>query len=69
VFPVTQGAKALILKILDPFFKKKRVGYIVPVKITGTYEHPSFGLDLNDRNQKKQDKGKADASRFPGQKF
>jgi AsmA-like C-terminal region len=48
----THGMKALILKVLDPFFKKKHVGYIMPVKITGTYEHPSFGLDLNDRNQK-----------------
>jgi hypothetical protein len=48
----THGMKALMLKVLDPFFKKKHVGYIMPVKITGTYEHPSFGLDLNDRNQK-----------------
>jgi hypothetical protein len=48
----THGMKALILKVLDPFFKKKRVGYIVPVKITGTYEHPSFGLDLHDPDQK-----------------
>ena len=35
-----------MLKVLDPFFKKKRVGYVAPIKIGGTYEHPSFGLDL-----------------------
>jgi hypothetical protein len=60
----TQGMKALILKVLEPFFKKKHVGYIMPVQITGTYEHPAFGLDLNGRNQNKGGKMKADASRF-----
>jgi hypothetical protein len=55
----THGMKALMLKVLDPFFKKKHVGYVMPVKITGTYQHPSFGLDLNERGQKKQDKEKA----------
>jgi hypothetical protein len=49
----THGMKALMLKVLDPFFKKKHAGYAMPVKITGTYEHPAFGLDLNDRDQKK----------------
>src|SRR5207249_11692948 len=39
------GPKALFLKVLDRFFKKKHAGYIAPVKITGTYDHPSFGLD------------------------
>jgi hypothetical protein len=48
----THGAKALILRILDPFLKKKHVGYVTPVKSTGTYEHPSFGLDLGDQDRK-----------------
>ena len=48
----THGVKALMLKVLDPFFKKKRVGYIMPVKITGTYDHPTFGLDLGDPKNK-----------------
>jgi len=48
----TSGVKAAILKVLSPFFKKKPVGYVMPVKITGTYEHPLFGLDLmDDRNK------------------
>jgi hypothetical protein len=42
----TTGVKALLLKAIDPFFKKKRRGEVVPVHITGTYEHPQFGLDL-----------------------
>jgi hypothetical protein len=48
----TQGMKALMLKVLEPFFKKKRVGYIMPVKITGTYEQPLFGLDLESKTPK-----------------
>ncbi len=59
----THGAKALILKVLDPLFKKRHVGYLMPVKITGTYEHPSFALDLSDRDDKKRDKEKEQASR------
>jgi len=44
----TSGAKAFLLKVMDPFFKKRRKGEILPVQISGTYERPSFGLDLND---------------------
>src|ERR1700693_3947321 len=51
----THGIKSLMLKVLDPLFKNKPDGYLAPVKITGTYEHPVFGLDLgngaNDKNQ------------------
>ncbi len=43
------GAKALFLKVMEPFFKKRKKGEIVPVRISGTYDHPSFGLDLNDK--------------------
>jgi hypothetical protein len=52
----TQGIKAVMLKVLDPFFKNKHVGYIMPVKITGTYGHPLFGLDLSDRDDKEPHK-------------
>ena len=45
------GPKALFLKVLDRFFKRKPVGYIAPVKITRTYDHPSFGLDLEEAPQ------------------
>ncbi len=48
----TDGSKAFLLKMMEPFFKKKRKGEIVPVKISGTYQHPTFGLDLEDKHAK-----------------
>ena len=42
------GVKSLLLKFIQPFFKRKRRGQIVPVRISGTYENPKFGLDLGD---------------------
>jgi hypothetical protein len=45
----SSGAKALLLKMMDPFFKKRKKGEILPVRISGTYEKPSFGLDLKDK--------------------
>ena len=50
----TTGAKAILLKMMDPFFKKKPKGEVLPVRISGTYEHPSFGLDLDDRDALKK---------------
>ena len=45
----TSGTKAALLKMMDPLFKKRKRGEILPVKISGTYQHPSFGLDLEDK--------------------
>lgn len=42
----TTGMKSFFLKVMDPLFKKKKKGEIVPVHISGTYQHPQFGLDL-----------------------
>lgn len=47
----SSGVKALLLKIMDPFFRKKKKGEIVPVHILGTYEKPDFGLDLANNHQ------------------
>jgi hypothetical protein len=63
----THGIKAMMLKVLDPFFKKRHAGYVMPVKITGTYEHPLFGLDLIDGENKKPRTQNADTSRFPSE--
>jgi hypothetical protein len=49
----TSGAKALLLKVMEPFFKKQHKGEVVPVRISGTYEHPTYGLDLNDKAAQK----------------
>jgi hypothetical protein len=46
------GVKALMLKIMDPIFKKKKSGEVVPVHIAGTYEKPQFGLDLTAQDKK-----------------
>ena len=46
----TSGFKALIVNVLTPLMKKKRVT-IVPFTIKGTSSHPEFGLDL-DRKRK-----------------
>jgi len=42
----TTGMKSLFLKLIDPLFKKKNAGAVLPIKITGTREKPSFGLDM-----------------------
>lgn len=47
-----KGTKALLMKIMEPFFKKKNKGEILPVHISGTYEKPSFGLDPMDKKAK-----------------
>jgi len=50
----TTGVKSFFLKAVDPFFKGKDAGTVVAIKITGTKDNPSFGLD--------HDKGKPDAN-------
>lgn len=42
------GFKSVLLKVVDPFFKNKKrhAGGDVPVKMTGTFAHPQFGIDL-----------------------
>lgn len=42
----SKGVKSFLLKVVDPFFKKKPSGSQIPVAITGTYKEPHFGLDL-----------------------
>jgi hypothetical protein len=43
----TTGAKSFLLKAVDPFFKGRNGGSALPIKITGTKDHPSYGLDLH----------------------
>jgi hypothetical protein len=42
----SKGVKSVLLKSVEPFFKKKNAGEIVPIKIGGTFGHPSYGLDV-----------------------
>jgi hypothetical protein len=42
----TSGIKSFLLKAVDPFLKKnRRGGAVIPVRITGTYQHPSYKTD------------------------
>ncbi len=40
----TGGIKSFFLKLVDPFFKKDGAGAVVPIKIGGSIDDPSFGL-------------------------
>lgn len=42
----TTGVKSVFLKLFDPFFRRKNAGTVLPIKIIGTREKPSFGLDV-----------------------
>ncbi len=42
----TSGFKSLMLKVVNPFFKKKHGVKVIPFKITGTYGHPAVALDF-----------------------
>jgi hypothetical protein len=44
--------KSILLKPVDPFFKKNGVGAEIPVKISGTKSAPKFGLDLHHKDKK-----------------
>jgi hypothetical protein len=48
VSQATTGAKSVFLKILDPFYKKKKkgAGAEVPIRMTGTYGHTHFTAGL-----------------------
>lgn len=40
------GWKAVMLKPLSPFFKKKNAGAVVPIGVTGTAGNPKVGADI-----------------------
>ena len=46
VSQMTTGLKSFLLKAADPFFKKQGAGAVIPLKISGTRDNPSFGLEL-----------------------
>jgi hypothetical protein len=41
----TSGIKSVFAKALEPLFKKGPHAKVIPVRISGTYHNPSFGLD------------------------
>jgi hypothetical protein len=40
------GALSVFLKIVDPLFKKKGAGTVLPIRVRGTREQPKFGVDV-----------------------
>jgi hypothetical protein len=49
----TTGIKSVLLKAVNPFFRGKNGGTVLPIKITGTKDEPKYGVDLFDHNGKK----------------
>lgn len=49
----TTGFKSFLLKAVDPFFQKKNAGTELPIKITGSQDSPSFGLNIGGKDGKK----------------
>jgi hypothetical protein len=45
------GTKSFFLKAVDPFFKGKNGGSSLPIKVTGTREHPEYGLDFGEKKK------------------
>jgi uncharacterized protein involved in outer membrane biogenesis len=48
----TTGAKSVLLKFVDPFFSKGGAGTLLPIKIQGSRENPSFGVEFHRNNSK-----------------
>ena len=40
------GIKGFLLKAVDPLFRKKGAGAVVPIRVRGTRSEPKFGLDV-----------------------
>jgi hypothetical protein len=41
----TTGFKRLLLRVVDPLFRDGENGTAIPIRVTGKWEDPSFGLD------------------------
>jgi hypothetical protein len=46
VSETTTGVKSLLLKMVDPLFKRPGGGSAIPIKIEGSRDDPKFGLDV-----------------------
>jgi hypothetical protein len=53
----TTGFKSVILKAIDPLFKREGGGSAIPIKIEGTRGQPKFGLDTGRVFKKGDSKG------------
>jgi hypothetical protein len=44
---MTHGFKSVLARLAQPFFRRKGGGSRLPIRISGTRSHPSFGLDVH----------------------
>jgi hypothetical protein len=42
----TTGWRSALLKVIDPVFRRGKAGAVLPIKVDGDRENPSFGLDV-----------------------
>jgi hypothetical protein len=54
VSQTTTGIKSLLLKPIDPLFEREGAGTVLPIKITGTREEPSFRLEIGKALKREQ---------------
>ena len=46
VSQLTTGFRSILLKMVDPFFRKNGAGAEIPIKVEGSREKPKFGFDM-----------------------
>ncbi|MGH9319502.1 MAG: hypothetical protein ACRD21_19005 [Vicinamibacteria bacterium] len=46
VSELTSGVKSFFLKLVDPLFERKDAGAVIPIRIGGAPDKPSFGVEL-----------------------
>ena len=42
----TTGLRSLLLKAVDPLFRRKDAGTVLPITITGSHDKPAFKVDV-----------------------
>jgi hypothetical protein len=62
---MTTGWKSILLKPVDPFFRKHGAGTELPFKVTGTREAPHFGLDFHQKDAPLKDESRNDPHVVP----
>jgi len=50
------GFKSFLLKFADPIFSKGGKGTVLPIKITGSVEHPHYGLEFGHKSMAAKEK-------------
>jgi hypothetical protein len=55
---MTTGWKSILLKPIDPFFRKNGAGTEIPIEVSGTESAPHFGLDFGHKNESGGSSGK-----------